>query len=59
MYKRHRDKQDKQAWRDAQTDRPYVPPVVAPGSNAPLFTGIRVVEFSTHLAGPTVGRCMS
>ena len=28
--------------------------MIVPGGDAPIFTGIRVVEWATHIAGPTV-----
>eukprot|EP00301_Raphidiophrys_heterophryoidea_P017800 c2828_g1_i1.p1 GENE.c2828_g1_i1~~c2828_g1_i1.p1 ORF type:complete len:840 (+),score=194.56 c2828_g1_i1:50-2569(+) len=36
-----------------------VTPALRPGNNTPLFHGVRVVEISSFIAGPSVGRCMS
>ena len=30
-----------------------------PGGSSPIFTGIRVLEWATHIAAPTVGRCLA
>lgn len=46
------------AFSKLQTNHPTFPHVI-PGNNAPILTGIRVVELATVVAGPSAGRILA
>eukprot|EP00301_Raphidiophrys_heterophryoidea_P008781 c13185_g3_i3.p1 GENE.c13185_g3_i3~~c13185_g3_i3.p1 ORF type:complete len:462 (-),score=118.51 c13185_g3_i3:127-1473(-) len=57
---KHKQKKARRQKLLPSTQKPHPQiPARKPGSNAPLLHGVRVVEISSFIAGPSVGRCLA